>query len=77
MNAIEAGKLPNTIPESCPLKLDDWFSFPTDRQSVAASHGPDKRSSTVLAPLRLTTQLWNPHPHALAFRTANKSHWSH
>jgi len=32
LNAIEAGKLPNTIQESCPLRLDDWLSFPTDRQ---------------------------------------------
>ena len=33
-NCIEAGKLPNTIQKGCPLRHDDRFSFPVDRQSL-------------------------------------------
>ena len=34
LTAIEAGKLPDTIQECCPLRRDDRFSFPTDRQPL-------------------------------------------
>lgn len=80
LNAVEAGKLPNTIQESCPLRLDDWFSFSTDRQagrqSVAALTAlTNGQPQFCTAPPDHTAL--ESHPHALAFRTSNKSHWSH
>ena len=67
LTAIEAGKLPNTLRSAARRDATICSVFPLTGSRCTHSS----------ASLRLTTQLWNPHPHALAFRTPNKSHWSH